>query len=122
MTYDVQFDLYAQNPARAAKFYKDVFGWRAETWAGPWNSWLITTGPDSGPGMDGGLCSRPGQQDRGVNTIEVPSLEETEGRIKAAGGQILEPAFRLPGVGWYALCADTEGNRFGLMQADPRAD
>ena len=118
----VQFDLYAQNPARAAKFYRDVFGWKAETWAGPWKSWLITTGPDIGPGTDNGGDSRSDVQDRGVYTIEVQSLEETGAKIVASGGQILEPPFRLPGVGWYALCADSEGNRFGLMQTDPRAE
>lgn len=118
----VQFDLMAQDPARAARFYKDVFGWKAETWAGPWKSWLITTGPDNGPAGDSGRASRPEMRDRGINTIEVRSLEETVARIIAAGGKVLEAAFRLPRVGWYALCADTEGNTFGLMQPDPRDD
>jgi predicted enzyme related to lactoylglutathione lyase len=27
----------------------------------------------------------------------------------------------IPGVGWLAYCKDTEGNIFGLMQADPKA-
>jgi predicted enzyme related to lactoylglutathione lyase len=27
----------------------------------------------------------------------------------------------IPGVGWFALCADTEGNRFGLIENDPEA-
>jgi predicted enzyme related to lactoylglutathione lyase len=25
-------------------------------------------------------------------------------------------------MGWYAMCADTEGNRFGLWQTDPSAE
>jgi predicted enzyme related to lactoylglutathione lyase len=27
----------------------------------------------------------------------------------------------IPGVGWLAYCADSEGNTFGIMQADERA-
>jgi predicted enzyme related to lactoylglutathione lyase len=27
----------------------------------------------------------------------------------------------IPGVGWFALCVDPEGNRFGLMQSDESA-
>lgn len=118
MNYGVQFDLYAQDPARAARFYKDVFGWKAETWAGPWNSWLITTGPETEAPPGAGFGADPEKEGHGINTIEVRSLEETEARIVTAGGKIVEPAFRLPGVGWYALCADTEGNRFGLLQTD----
>lgn len=121
MSYAFQYELYAQDPERAVRFYRDVFGWKAETWAGPWKTWLITTGPDVGPSAGPGLGARPSRHDRGINTIEVASLEETAARILAAGGRIIEPAFALPGVGWYSLTADSEGNRFGLMQVDPRA-
>ena len=27
----------------------------------------------------------------------------------------------VPGMGWFALCSDTEGNDFGLWQTDPGA-
>lgn len=106
MGYAIQYELYAQDPERAVRFYREVFGWRAETWAGPWKTWLITTGPDGGfaAGPDAGMS--PGPQDRGVYTIEVASLEETAARIRAVGGRIIEPAFPLPGVGWYSLFAD----------------
>lgn len=108
-----QYEFYAQDPERAIRFYKEVFGWKAVTWAGPWNTWLITTGPDLG--------ISPGAQDRGIYTIEVARIDETAVRIRAAGGQIIEPAFPLPGIGLYSLCADSEGNKFGLMQAEHRS-
>lgn len=116
----VQYELMAEDPARAAKFYKDVFGWRVEKWAGPWGSWMITTGPAAGEKAVGGRPPRLGLVRPPVNTVEVASLEEAEARIKAAGGQVQE-TFPVAGVGWYALWADTEGNRFGLYQADPEA-
>ncbi|HSA96961.1 MAG TPA: VOC family protein [Acidobacteriota bacterium] len=120
MDRSVQYELMAKDPARATKFYRDVFGWRVEKWAGPWNSWMITTGPGTGEKAGGGLSSRLSLGRPPVNTVEVASLEEAEVRIKAAGGQVLE-TFPIAGVGLYALWVDTEGNRFGLYQANPEA-
>jgi predicted enzyme related to lactoylglutathione lyase len=120
MPHPLRYELLARDPARAAKFYKDVFGWKVEKWPGPWNSWLITTGPGAGDRSGGALSPRRSLGDRPVNTVEVGSLEEAEARIRAAGGQVLETC-PVAGVGWYALWVDTEGNRFGLYQADPEA-
>lgn len=36
-------------------------------------------------------------------------------------GKVLAPKMPIPGVGWFAMIADTEGNRFGLMQSDESA-
>jgi predicted enzyme related to lactoylglutathione lyase len=115
------FDLYADDPERAADFYRTVFSWKTEKWTGGMDYWLITTGPDDEPGINGGLGKRRDLADRTTNTVEVASLHETESKIKAAGGKVLEPRMLIPGVGWFALCADTEGNRFGLMQSDAQA-
>jgi hypothetical protein len=115
------FDLYADDPERAARFYQNVFSWRTEKWTGGMDYWLITTGPDNEPGINGGLGKRRDLADRTTNTVDVASLEDVEARILAAGGRVLEPRRNIPGVGWFALCTDTEGNRFGLMQADAGA-
>ena len=117
----VHFDIYADVPDRAVKFYRNVFGWKAERYAGPMDYWLITTGPDTEPGINGGLGRRRDPSDHTTNTVDVTSLKETEAKITAAGGKVLEPRIAIPGVGWFALCADTEGNRFGLMESDPKA-
>ena len=117
----VHFDIYADDPDRAVKFYRNVFGWKTERYAGPMDYWLITTGPDTEPGINGGLGRRQNPSDHTTNTVDVISLKETEAKISAAGGKVLEPRIAIPGVGWFALCADTEGNRFGLMESDPQA-
>ena len=33
----VHFEIPAENPERAAKFYKEVFDWKIEKWQGPFN-------------------------------------------------------------------------------------
>jgi predicted enzyme related to lactoylglutathione lyase len=116
------FDISAEDPERAIKFYTEVFAWKFDKWAGPMEYWLITTGPKDEPGIDGGLSQR---QDSGaiiMNTVTVPSVSEYEEKITAAGGKILQPKRAIPGVGWWATCQDTEGNVFGLMEDDPSAE
>jgi len=117
----VHFDIYADDPDRAADFYRNVFGWKAQKWTGGMDYWLITTGPESEPGINGGLGKRRDPTDHTTNTVDVASLKETEAKVTAAGGKVLEPRMPIPGVGWFALCADTEGNRLGLMEPDPKA-
>jgi uncharacterized protein len=37
------------------------------------------------------------------------------------GGKTVVPKMPIPGVGYLAYCSDTEGNIFGVMQADAKA-
>jgi predicted enzyme related to lactoylglutathione lyase len=117
----IHFDLAADDPARAAAFYSSVFGWTITKWDGPMEYWLITTGEGGEPGIDGGLATRGEGDPPLMHTIEVPSLDEYTERVSGAGGAVLRPRSPIPGVGWFALCADSEGNRLGLMEADPNA-
>ncbi len=86
--------------------------------------WLVTTGPDDEPGINGGMGRRTPE---GLSfntyrcTIEVHDVEEYSARIKEGGGQILMEKSPIPGVGWYAACVDTEGNNFGILQPDEAA-
>lgn len=40
----VHFEIPADDPERAIKFYEDVFGWEVQKWEGPFDYWLVTTG------------------------------------------------------------------------------
>jgi predicted enzyme related to lactoylglutathione lyase len=51
----VQFEVHADNPERAVKFYREIFGWELVKWEGPQDCWLITTGPNDESGINGGL-------------------------------------------------------------------
>ncbi|MBN1917333.1 MAG: VOC family protein [Verrucomicrobia bacterium] len=118
----VHFDLQADDPERALKFYGDVFGWKAQKWDGaPIDYWLITTGSDDEPGINGGLAPRRHGTPPTVNTVEVPSVEESMRKIEAAGGKVASPKMAIPGVGYMVHCLDTEGNAFGIFQNDRSA-
>jgi len=116
----IHFEISADEPERAVAFYQQVFGWEVQKWGGPKDYWLIKTGPDSQPGINGGIFRREGPVGH-VNSIDVPSIDEFAAKIEAHGGTIVVPKMPIPGVGWLAYAKDTEGSIFGIHQADPTA-
>ena len=49
------FEMPADDPERLAEFYTNVFGWTVEKWDGPVDYWLVMTGDEGVPGIDGGI-------------------------------------------------------------------
>lgn len=118
----VHFEISADDPERAVQFYTKTFGWQVQKWNdGNEDYWLVMTGDKSEPGIDGGINRRKNQPIPTVNTIGVPSLDEAVRQVMANGGKVVAPKMPIPGIGWLAYCTDTEGNQFGMMQADPNA-
>ena len=115
----VHFDISADDPERAVKFYTDVFDWSIQKWSGPIEYWLVTTGPEGEPGINGGIARRKMPSETTTNTIDVDSVDAFLEKITAAGGKIIAPKMLIPGVGFFAVCLDTEGNPFGLMEENP---
>lgn len=117
----VHFEIPADQPERASKFYSDVFGWNINKWDGPQPYWLAKTGEEGTPGINGGLMDRqhPGQSI--INTIDVPSVDDYLGKVTGNGGEIAMPKIAVHGVGWLAYCKDTEGNMFGIIESDAAA-
>lgn len=114
----VHFDLSADDPQRAAAFYRAVFGWPVEKWDGPTAYWLMTTGDAARPGITGGIAQRIAAGDSVAVVFDVESVEAAAARVVACGGTIRQPAQPLPGVGLLVTCRDTEGNTFCLLQPD----
>lgn len=122
----IHFEIVADNPERAMKFYKEVFGWEFNKWDGPQDYWLVKTGEDNQPGINGGLTPKTNQGSgntggRITNSIDVPSIDEFSNKISMEGGKVLSPKMPIPGVGYLAICEDTEGISFGIIQYDRNA-
>ena len=116
----IHFEIPADDPDRAIKFYQTLFGWTFQRWDGPMPYWLISTG-EGEPGINGGLLPRQHPNQPCVNTINVPDLDARIALAEKSGGQCVVPKMPVPGVGWLAYCKDTEGHIFGMMQNDPSA-
>src|SRR3989338_5325529 len=95
----VHFEIHAADPARAAKFYEDVFGWTNKKYEFPGgiDYWIIMTGPEwkdpgslENPVINGGIVKRRGPAPENgapvngyVCTMTVANIDETIKKILA---------------------------------------
>ncbi len=119
----VHFEIHADNPERAAGFYKSVFGWEIQKWDGPTDYWLVGTGSSDTPGIDGAIMQRMGPVTGDsviayVCTIDIDSLDDSMKKAQELGATIAMDRMPVPGIGYLAYLKDTEGNIFGMMQRD----
>lgn len=126
----VHFELQADDLDRAKGFYAAVFGWRYEDYSAMTGTpyWGVVTGDEGTPGINGGIQQRPAPApapEQGTNsavlTMQVDDYDATHVAIMAAGGQVALPKYAFPGMAWQGYYLDTEGNTFGIHQADPNA-
>ena len=128
MARPIHFEIHASDPDRMQDFYRKLFGWQFQKWEGPMEYWLVTTGPDAEPGINGGLLRRqgpPAAEGQGVNayvcTVGVDSVDKALGTAGELGGTVAVPKMPVPGMGWLAYVKDPDGNIVGMMQMDPSA-
>jgi uncharacterized protein len=115
------FELASNDLEKTAAFYRNVFGWKVEKWEGPVDYWLVTSGDNSTPGINGGLMQADGTFTGTINTIEVEDIDAAIAKVEAHGGEIIFPKDAIPGIGYQAYFKDNAGIIVGLHQADPTA-
>jgi uncharacterized protein len=115
------FEIYAEDPAKLADFYKELFEWRIDKAPGI-DYFQIQTGPPEEGAMRGGMLRRPIPGPRSwVHYVSVDSLDETVERVQSLGGKLVRAKAALPKIAWYAVVEDPEGNIFAVWQADVNA-
>lgn len=118
------FAVHADDVNRARSFYEKVLGWQFTPW-GPPGFFLIKTGTEDDPGVQGALQGRreivAGKPMFGFEcTIGVTSIDETSAAVEANGGRVVMPKFTIPTVGTLIFFEDTEGNVVGAMQYEEK--
>ena len=116
----IWFEIPADNPERAQKFYGQLFGWKITAFPGATDYWHIDTGGgDETP--DGGMLKRQYAGQPITNYVNVPSLTRAMAKVKKLGGKICKAKTAVPTMGYFAVCADTEGNSFALWEINRKA-
>lgn len=114
------FEIPADEPEKALKFYGDVFGWNFQQFAdNPY--WIASTGSNEEPGINGAIMKKRDPAQPVVNSIEVKSVDEICATIQANGGTIVVPKMAIPGLGWVAYFKDLDQNIFGVFENDETA-
>ena len=115
------FEIYAEDPATLAEFYRRLFGWRLERAPGM-DYWRIDTGATPMSGFAGGLTYRPIAGTRAwVHYVHVASLDDAVAAAEQLRAVVLRPKTAVPKTAWYAVLADPEGNVFAIYQTDSAA-
>jgi predicted enzyme related to lactoylglutathione lyase len=116
----VWFEIPADNPERARKFYGQLFGWKIERFPGLSDYWHIDTGgTDDMP--DGGLMKRKHPRQPITNYVAVPSVDAAAEKVQKLGGKICMAKTAVPKTGHFVICQDTEENMFALWEPDQNA-
>jgi hypothetical protein len=118
----VHFEIPADNPKRAQKFYSTVFGWEINSMPDMGYALLGTTEVDKNqmptkPGaINGGMLKRQAPVKSVVITINVASIDDAAKKIVKQGGKVVRKKSKVGDMGYAAYFKDTEGNVMGLWQ------
>ena len=108
-------EIPSDDTKKSEQFYSDVFGWKFQNV--PQMDYTLYTTPE---GIGGGIMKRPEGMPPGlINYINVADIGPYLTRIESGGGSVIRPVTEIPGVGWFALVADPDGNSFGLWKQNP---
>ena len=120
MARPIHFEIHVDDMERARSFYEKVLGWSFQKW-GDIDYYVVTTGEEGTPGINGGMLARRGGSGDKVTawvvTVGVDDLDATMAAVEANGGSIALPKDKMEGVGWLAYAKDTENNIFGMIEA-----
>jgi predicted enzyme related to lactoylglutathione lyase len=114
------FEIPVDKPERAQAFYKKLFGWKINAFPSMTEYWHIDTGgADASP--DGGMMPRAHPGHTITNYIMVPSVNRFMAKVKKLGGEVCREKTAVPGMGYFAVCQDTEKNTFAIWEVNPKA-
>ncbi len=115
------FEIYGDEPAKLAAFYRELFGWRIEPAAGV-DYWRIHLGSPANGTAAGGLAHPPLPDARGwMQYVKVESLDDSLAVAQRLGGRVVREKTAVPKTAWYAVIADPQGNLFAIWQPDRTA-
>jgi predicted enzyme related to lactoylglutathione lyase len=125
----VHFEIYADDPEKLAHFYSSLFDWSFEPVPGMDYQMVKTVDtdakgtPQQGGGINGGLVKRPAGYgvNAPVNYVNVDALDVAVKRAQDLGAKVTRGRTAVPGMGWFAMLLDPQGNHFAMWEQDAGA-
>ena len=141
----VHFEIPADDPERAAAFYRELFGWEIQKWGGAEGGdgksgsdggqsggggmeyWMVSTVPTdeqgrpTRAGVNGGMMRRQHPGHAPVNYISVENVDEFAKKAQGLGAEVVVPKTPVQGMSWFIWLKDPEANVFGLWETDMAA-
>ena len=107
-------ELLAADWEAAWAFYGELFGWQnADAEIGALGTYQLFSAGDE---PIGGMLTKPSNVPAPfwLYYFNIGDVEAAAQRVKAAGGEILDPPVEVPGGSWIVRCTDPEGAVFAL--------
>jgi hypothetical protein len=113
----VHLEIPAGDTAKARELWGSLFGWEFQEFPGSPTEYHMTQFSEA----TGGAIYRGDGDKRGTRVyFDVDDIKAGAARVGELGGEAGD-SMPVPGMGWFAICTDTEGNEFGIWQTDPDA-
>jgi predicted enzyme related to lactoylglutathione lyase len=107
-----------RNGERLQKFYGTVFNWKFSDSGMPGYTMVNFGNKETGGGIFQ-IGDQP--MPTGVtNYYSVDELGPHEEAIRANGGQVHRSNQEIPGIGWFSVAGDPDGNMFALWKQAPK--
>jgi predicted enzyme related to lactoylglutathione lyase len=113
-------ELITSDPAAAATFYGELFGWRIAEMGPEMGGYRVASIGDNGIG--GIMASPPDAPPMPPHWgcyVTVDNLDTTLAKCESLGGKTIVPAMDVPNVGRMAVIVDPQGAALSLMQYLP---
>jgi predicted enzyme related to lactoylglutathione lyase len=113
----VHVEIPAGDTEKAREFWSGLFGWEWQQAPGPTEYHMTQLSENTG----GAIYEPEPANKRGARVyFDVEDIKAGTEKVGKLGGEAGE-AQPVPGMGWFSICKDTEGNEFGLWQTDQSA-
>ena len=125
----VHFEITANDAEKLSQFYTELFGWQIQKVdMGNMPYYVVSTVPSGEDGMpsvagaiNGGIAPRMMPEQRVTNYVSVEDVATYTAKAKGLGAQVAVDKMAIPGMGYFAVFIDPEGNPCGVWQNDSSA-
>jgi predicted enzyme related to lactoylglutathione lyase len=112
----VHYEISAEDPDRAQRFWSGVFGWQFGESAMPDMEYRMAQVSDTA----GAAIMNAGEPGHPNVYLATDDIDAAIAKVRELGGSA-DDKQPVPTHGWFAAAKDTEGNTFHLWQADSSA-
>jgi predicted enzyme related to lactoylglutathione lyase len=110
-------EIPADDAGRAKRFYAELFGWQFQDVPGFPDYHMFTTAAGE-DGVGGAIAQRSDlASEKLLAYIDVDSIDDALVRAAELGGTVTHEKREVPGMGWYAVIVDCEGNEMALWES-----
>lgn len=116
----IHFEVPSDDVDRALKFYSNVSDWKTEKIILNGIDHFFIFPKDQDDESFGHITKRERHFDSIINYMGITSFASYHKRVTNNGGKVIIPKTAINDIGFYSLCEDSEGNKFGLWEENKK--